>query len=170
MNTELIGPNKSLSKIIIAAVSKNNVIGNRGSIPWTVKEELRHFKNTTYGFPVIMGRTTYESIGMLLEGRLNIVLSKKLPLHLSENFIVTDNIENAFNTCNKRNLEKVFIIGGEKVYKETLPLADKLIISRINIETIGDTYFPDYNVDEWELITIEKKIDFDIETYLRKQS
>lgn len=162
--------NESLTIIIIAAVTKNRVIGKKGSIPWNIKEELQHFKQTTYGFPIIMGRKTYESIGKTLEGRLNIVLSNKLLWKQKENLFITHDLDEALNICQKQGFSKVFIIGGEKVYARTLSIADKLIISRIHMDIEGDTLFPEYDETIWNLSSIEKRNEFNIETYIRKQS
>lgn len=156
--------------IIIAAMTYDRVIGKNGKIPWHIKEELQFFKKTTYGFPIIMGRKTYESLGKPLPGRLNIIVTR------NNNFFVEDeqvkifnNIENALEFCKEViKSEKVFIIGGAEIYSQCMKYANMMILSFVKISSDGDTFFPEYNKEEWEL---EKKEEYQLfEThYLRRK-
>lgn len=158
-----------MEKIIIAAVSKNRVIGRDGKIPWHLKEELIHFKNTTTGFPVIMGRKTWDSLIKPLENRLNIILTRKTDFSFSHsNVVIYNSISEALSYCEVKNFQKVFIIGGQEIFEESLPFADKMIISEINIEVDGDRFFPDIDLEKWELKSSVDKLDFVIKEYLRK--
>ncbi len=158
-----------MKKIIIVAVSENNVIGSNGKIPWHSKAELKHFKNTTMGNPIIMGRKTFESIGKVLPGRLNIVLTKTPErFEESENLKFFSDLNDALNFCSEQNAEKVFIIGGESVYKEAMKAADEIILTRMKITVEGDTFFPKVDSNFWRLSKTEKGEEFNIEYYERK--
>ena len=126
---------------------------------------LKHFKELTTGHPVIMGRTTFESIGKPLPNRTNIVLS--MSMQPQEDVIVCKDVAQALFEAKKRDHE-LFIIGGASVYKQTLPYVDKLCISWIKEEYEGDTYFPEI---DWELFIkthSEDKGSFMYEEYVRK--
>lgn len=159
-----------MEKIIIAAVSKNNVIGNGNKIPWSIKEDLQFFKETTIGYPIIMGKKTFLSIGKPLTDRFNYVLS-----HIKEPFIAFDgyafvnSIDYAFQLCEKKKPKKVFIIGGAEVFEKTINVCDKLIISRINEEYEGDKSFPNIDLQKWKMYKTEKRELFNIEYFKRNQ-
>lgn len=155
-----------MEKIIIAAVAKNNVIGNKGQIPWHSKAELQHFKKTTLGHPIIMGRITYESIGKPLPGRLNIVISSNDKLDLPDGVLRFSNLTEAYNYCKAE--EKVFIIGGGRIYKEAINNVDKLIITVMNLEVEGDTFFPKISDSIWIVSDETKSEEFSIITYIKK--
>ncbi len=138
---------------IIAAVSENNVIGKNGKLPWHLSNDLKRFKRLTLNKPVVMGRKTFESIGRPLPQRRNIVLSTTLSNQ--------DGIEvfNSLNACLKRldadKVDEIFIIGGERLYKETLNLADKLFLTRVHTKIEdGDAFFPEIGSD-WKNIKNE---------------
>lgn len=156
--------------IIIVAVAENNVIGKDGKIPWHSSAELKHFKNTTMGSPIIMGRKTFESIGKVLPGRLNIVLSHTPgKLRKSDGMVAVHNLDEALNICREQNAEKVFIIGGASVYKEALAFADEIILTRMNLKPEGDTFFPEIDSVQWSLKEKEEKEEFTIEVYERRK-
>lgn len=125
---------------IIAAHDPNLLIGNNGGLPWHYSEDLKFFKKTTMGFPLIMGRVVFEELNEKpLPGRKNIVLSR------SKNYPHVDTytgIDQALQ--NVQDEEKVFIIGGGEIYRQTIDIADELIITEIKKEYSGDTYFPEY--------------------------
>jgi dihydrofolate reductase len=158
-----------LRKIIIAAVSKNNVIGNHGKTPWYSKEEITHFKKTTSGFPVIMGKKTWESIGKPLPDRTNIILTHNKDYKPgSENVVICDSVGCAIDFCNEKKFEKIFIIGGGQVFKAAINKADELIISEMNFEAEGDVYFPVIDKNIWNEISGKKFTDFTVHYYIRK--
>ncbi len=128
--------------IIIAAMALNRVIGYNNQIPWHIPEDLAHFKKTTLGHPVIIGRKTFTSIGTTLSGRENIIISSNKNLSIPGASVV-HSIEQAFEKC--KNKPKVFILGGAEIYKQTLPIADTLILTILEQEVEGDTFFPEYD-------------------------
>ncbi|NLX19099.1 MAG: dihydrofolate reductase [Desulfobulbus sp.] len=129
--------------IIIAALTVHRVIGYHNTIPWRITEDLAHFKAVTMGFPVIMGRRTYESIGGPLSGRKTIVLTSQPDFRAHPACQIAAGLDEALLSC--RKAEKVFIAGGARLYKEALPLADTLILTVISQAFPGDTYFPDFS-------------------------
>jgi dihydrofolate reductase len=135
-------------------MDKNGVIGNNGNLPWFIPEDLAWFKFTTLGHPIIMGKTTWQSIGKPLPGRQNIVLSRN-PDFFAEGATVVPDIPSALELCNDT---EVFIIGGASIYEQFLPFADKLYITRIDSEFSGDTRFPEFNRANWQLVDSEELI------------
>ncbi|MFH1196507.1 MAG: dihydrofolate reductase [bacterium] len=153
----------------MAAVSKNNVIGSNGKVPWHIPGELEHFKKTTIGFPVIMGRKTFEAMAKPLRGRINIVLAKNPGLFEQfEEVEFVDSLEVAYNYCKSLMFTKAFIIGGGQVYKEAIKDADELIVSHIPIKYEGDTFFPIIDKNIWELREKEKNEEFELHHYFRR--
>ena len=125
---------------LIAAHDPNLVIGKDGGLPWHYPEDLKFFKKKTIGGTIIMGRGVFEELNQIpLPGRKNIVLSTKRNY---ENVSTFDSLENALNTL--KNETEIFIIGGGVLYRQTLDVADKLIITEIHSEFDGDTFFPEY--------------------------
>lgn len=128
---------------IIAAIGKNREIGKAGGLLWRIPEDLKRFKEITMGHPIIMGRTTYQSIGRPLPGRDNIVVTRDLGFRAGGCTIV-HSLEEAFQQAQNNN--EIFIIGGGQIYQQTLPLATKLYLTLVEKEfPEADTYFPDYS-------------------------
>jgi|WetSurMetagenome_2_1015567.scaffolds.fasta_scaffold134234_2 dihydrofolate reductase len=161
-----------MNKIIIAAVAKNRIIGKAGIIPWYSSNELRHFKETTVGYPLIMGRKTFESLKKPLQSRINIVISTKPNLGVvTENVKFFNGLEKAYQYCtNELKSGKVFIIGGGEIFDQTIVDADEMIISLMNFEVEGDVYFPEIDFESW--VENSRKIydDFDVIIYKRKNN
>ena len=138
---------------LIVAMDKNSLIGNGKKIPWHLPADFAYFKETTMGRPIIMGRTTFESIGRPLPGRKNIVLSRG---DFSKDGVeVVNSLNQAFSLT--KNDDEVFVIGGAQVYKEALPIADRLYITFIEGDFTGDTYFPEVDWNEWLEVKSEKR-------------
>ena len=133
---------------LIVAHSKNNVIGKDGQLPWHISDDLKRFKELTTGHPIIMGRKTFESIGRALPNRRNIVVSRQNDFH-AENITVVGDIRNAINLVEDE--DEAFIIGGGEIYKQSLKFADKVYVTYVDEETDGDAYFPELNLDNWQL-------------------
>ena len=133
---------------IIAAVSKNGVIGVDNKLPWDLPEDLKRFKEITTGSVVIMGRKTYESIGKALPNRINIVVTRDknffVPGVLSANSLDSALLKAGGN-------KDIFIIGGGEIYKQSMGFADKLYITEVDMEVEGDTTFPTIS-DQWNVI------------------
>ena len=131
----------------IVAVDKNNCIGKGNELPWNVPKDLKYFKTTTQGHPVIMGRKTFESIGRALPKRLNIILTRDEGYKAPEGVLVSTNIEAAIEKAKIKDTDKIFIIGGGEIFNKTLKLVDKVYLTRIDLEVEGgDSYYP--NLDE----------------------
>ncbi|MEO8400022.1 MAG: dihydrofolate reductase, partial [Ignavibacteriaceae bacterium] len=159
-----------LKTVIISAVAKNGVIGkSNGEMPWKVKEEFQHFKNTTMGFPIIMGRKTFDSLKTPLKGRDHLVISRNKNLSYPfEEVKIFSSIKEAIKYCEEKKEEKVFIIGGGEIYKQSVEKADELLISFMNFEANGDVYFPEIDKKKWKEKSRKKRSEFDVVTYVRK--
>ena len=130
---------------LIAAIGGGKrVIGKNGNLPWHIKEDMEHFKQTTMGHVVIMGRKTFESIGAPLPKRTNIVITRNIDFS-HEGVVVAYSFEDALEKAQERAKIKkeIFVIGGSEIYKEALPHADKLYLTLIDGDFDGDTFFPD---------------------------
>ena len=156
--------------IIIAAVSKNKVIGKYNYFPWHIKKDLEHFEKLTLNNTVVYGRRVFESIDSKpLKNRTNIMLTKNPNLQ-PKGVIVKHSLKEALDSCEG----KIFICGGYEIYKEGLQIADKLELTIIDKEFEGDTFFPEINFDEWELTNKENHVDekhgkYSFCTYVRKK-
>jgi dihydrofolate reductase len=136
---------------IIVACARHGVIGRNNELPWHLPEDLAHFKQTTLGKPVIMGRKTFDSIvarlGKPLPGRRNIVITRNRQWHYTGVEVAHD-LESAVALC---TLEPdIFIIGGAELYQQAMRLADRLVVTEIALETEGDAYFPPIDVQVWQ--------------------
>ncbi len=125
---------------IIAAMTNNHVIGKNNALPWHLPADLKHFKNITMGKPIIMGRKTFESIGKPLPGRQNIILTRDKNYHIDGCTIIHSLDE--LQSCT--NAAEIFVIGGAEIYKQLLPLTQKLYLTFIDTEIDGDSYFPEW--------------------------
>lgn len=131
---------------LIAAMSRNRVIGRDNAMPWHLSADLKHFKAVTMGKPVIMGRKTFESIGRPLPGRQNIIISRQ-PGFAAAGCSMAASLEQALAACS--GAEEVFVIGGSEIYRLALPAADRLHLTEIDADFEGDTHFPAINAAEW---------------------
>lgn len=135
---------------MIAAMANNRVIGKDNDMPWHLPADLKHFKAVTMGKPVIMGRRTYESIGRLLPGRNNIIITRN-PDYCVEGALMADTPAKALELAG--NVEEVMIIGGGKIYSDFLPRAERLYLTHIDLDVDGDTQFPDYEASAtWKVL------------------
>lgn len=133
---------------MIAAVGKNLELGKNNDLIWHFKEDMKFFKETTMGHPVIMGRKTFESLPKALPGRKNIVISAN-PEYKADGAEVVTSVEEAIKLAETEDTD-AFVIGGGRIYAEFLPYADNLYITEINAECPdADTYFPDFNKSEY---------------------
>jgi dihydrofolate reductase len=131
---------------LIVARARNGVIGRDNALPWRLPEDLQHFKRTTLGAPIIMGRKTWDSIGRPLPGRRNIVVSRNHGLTLDGAEVVAS-LEDAQRLC--IGAEQVFLIGGAQLYAHALPSADRLIVTEIDADVPGDAFFPAVDRSKW---------------------
>ncbi|MEE9309468.1 MAG: type 3 dihydrofolate reductase [Cocleimonas sp.] len=145
---------KAIKLSMIAAMGKNRVIGKDNDMPWHLPADLQHFKKTTLGSPIIMGRKTYDSIGRPLPGRLNIILSRNTKLEI-EGCSVVNSLDKALDLARQTDATEIFITGGAHLYDTFLEEADRLYITLIDEEFEGDTYFPDYTQLNWKEVAKE---------------
>lgn len=138
---------------IIVAAAKNGVIGIENRLPWHLPQDLKYFKSVTMGKPVIMGRKTYESIGRSLPGRMNIVVTRDKSWNASSDLVVVHSLDDALKVaaCNELGAEEAVVIGGAQIYREALPLVDRVYLTEVGIEPEGDAFFslPDMRI--WSL-------------------
>lgn len=139
---------------LIVAMSSNRVIGRDNKMPWHLSADLKHFRKITMNSPILMGRKTFESIGKPLDGRTNLILSKNTNYQAEGCFVfhsLQDALEKAAHYGNE-----LFVIGGATLYEMALPFAKRLYLTDIQAEFEGDTFFPEFNMDEWNEITCEQ--------------
>lgn len=158
---------------LIAAMGKNREIGFKGKLPWDLPSELNHFRETTRGCPVIMGRRTHESIGRPLPGRKNIIITRD-PSYSAEGCVTVGTIEDALAAA-KDGDKEIFVIGGTEIFKLAFPYAQKMILTFVDASPEADTYFPEFDESEWREIKrslhqkdSENPHDFTIKTYEKK--
>lgn len=137
----------------IAAMSKNLAIGKDNQLLWHIPDDFRHFKETTMGKPIIMGRKTYESLGKPLPGRTNIVITSK-PESITGDVMIVSSVDEAITKAKEiatqTNVDEIFIIGGGQIYEAALPQTARIYLTVVNQEYDGDTFFPKLKADEWE--------------------
>ena len=141
---------------LIAAMSRNRVIGKNNKLPWKLSADLKRFKGITSGKPVIMGRKTFESIGRPLPDRTNIIITRDKN-YKAEGCAVAYSATEALKEASKSN--EVMIIGGEQIFKEFLPIANRMYLTLIDEDFEGDAYFPEYDVNEWKEVSREEHSD-----------
>lgn len=138
---------------LIVAMARNRVIGINNKLPWYLPNDLKYFKRVTMGKPILMGRKTFESIGKPLPGRLNIVMTRDASWQ-AEGVKVTHSLDAAIALaqaqCEIQGGDELMIIGGDEIYRQSLPRADRLYLTQVHAEVHGDAYFPEINWDEWE--------------------
>lgn len=153
---------------LIVAYSKNRVIGNKGQIPWKIKGEQKRFKELTTGNIVIMGRRSYEEIGKPLPNRYTIVISSTKKYE-ADNCTTAVSLKEAIQLAGDR---EIYISGGAALYKEAISIVDKMYITEIDAVIEGDTYFPEFNCNEFTKkidCHIEGDMPYDYVTYIRKK-
>lgn len=144
---------------LVAAMANNRVIGKAMKMPWHLPAELQHFKKITLGKPIVMGRATFESIGRPLPGRRNIIISRTPRPEQNVTQATTDVVwvtDPQAAIAAAGDVDELMVIGGGKIYEIFLPLADRLYLTKIDLDVSGDTYFPDYaKAAEWQEIFSE---------------
>ncbi|NOY15591.1 MAG: type 3 dihydrofolate reductase [Gammaproteobacteria bacterium] len=137
---------------IIVAIDEGRLIGNEGGMPWHLPADLKFFKSVTMGKPIIMGRSTWESIGRALPGRTNIVITRNTRFQ-AEGCRLAHSVDEALAIANEESAEEVMIVGGGRIYEQTLARADRLYLTQIASHLVGDTHFPVINPDEWQEVS-----------------
>ncbi len=140
---------------LIVAAAENNAIGKNNQLLWHLPNDLKFFKNTTWGMPVIMGRKTFESVNKPLPGRINIVITKQADWKAQGVMVATD-LNDALQKAAVTNCKEYFIIGGGEIYKQSIEIADKIYLTRAHtIINDADTFFPVVDETKWQLISTE---------------
>lgn len=164
--------------VLVAAIGENSVIGREGQLPWRLKSDLQHFRKVTLNRPVIMGRKTHESIGKVLSGRTNIVLTRDFTL-VAPGAVIATSLDAALafarTDAAKRGVDEIMVIGGNDIFAATMPMAERLEITHVHTAPEGDVYFPAIDPEVWEEVSREDHYagpdddaDFSLATYTRR--
>lgn len=131
---------------LLVAMAKNRVIGVDNRIPWHLPNELGIFKNVTMGHHIVMGRKTYESINRLLPGRTTVIVTRQKNYSVP-GALIAHSVGEGLAAC--RGDDEIFVIGGAELFRETLPIADRLHLTVVDAEPRGDTFMPQFDMSEW---------------------
>jgi dihydrofolate reductase len=164
--------------VLVAAIGDNFVIGREGQLPWRLKSDLQHFRKLTLNRPVIMGRKTHESIGKVLPGRTNIVLTRDLTW-VAPGAVLATSLDAALSFARsdaaKRGVDEIMVIGGSDIFSATMPMADRLEITHVHASPEGDTVFPLIDPEVWQeqsrqdhFAGPDDDFSFAVATYLRR--
>lgn len=138
--------------VLVVAVAENGVIGRHNKLPWRIKSDLQYFRSVTVGRPVLMGRKTFQSIGRPLPLRTNIVVSRD-PSYASPGILAATDLAKALEAARgdalRRNADAIAVIGGTEIFRQTLPFANRLLVTQVHAKPEGDTYFPEIDPKLW---------------------
>ena len=158
---------------LIVAAAENNAIGINNQMPWHLPNDFKYFKKNTLAHSVLMGRKTYDAIGKALPDRRNIVITRNADFQ-AEEVDVANSIQEALLYC--RDEHEIFIIGGANIYQQALPLANKVLLTRVHTTIKGDAFFPELSPEEWKLTAADPHqsderhaFDYTFEVYHRQQ-
>ncbi len=140
---------------IIVAASENNVIGINNMLPWRLPTDLKYFKSTTLGKPIVMGRKTFESLGKPLPGRPNIVITRQSDFR-PEGAYVVGSVEEGIEKAKSFGGDELFITGGSQIFEQAWPLVERIYLTRVYAVVQGDAFFPQLDGAEFELVTDER--------------
>ena len=144
---------------LLVAVDQAGGIGLQNKIPWHLSTDLRRFKTLTLGHHILMGRRTYESIGRPLPGRIMIVISRQpdyAPPRRNENVQVAPDLQAAIDLAERAGEQEAFVIGGGQIFREALPIADRIYLTEVNTTSEADIFFPPFEEDEWDEVSREE--------------
>lgn len=165
-------PTKPTKLALIVAASENNVIGINDDLPWRLSADLKRFKSLTMGHAIVMGRKTFDSIGRLLPGRQTVIITRNLDFQF-EGASVVHSIDDAIEAC--RSQEITFLTGGAEIYRLGLPLVDEIYLTRVHTQIEGDTFLPEIDWEQFELIETEdfkadekNEFDFSLSHYRKR--
>lgn len=160
---------------LVVAAADNNAIGKNNQLLWHLPNDLRFFKNTTWAGVVVMGRKTFESVNKPLPGRLNIVITGN-PQWAYDTVKTAASLQQAIEIAKAENFKEVFIIGGGEIYRQAMPIARTIYLTRVHTILEADTFFPDISSAEWQLlhkddVTKDEKhaYDYSFERWERKE-
>lgn len=146
----------------IVAMDEKRGIGKENRLLFKIPEDFKRMKNLTFGHPIVMGRKTFESIGRVLEGRINIIITRDLTYEVPGAFVV-QSLEEAVKIAKEKDQREIFIFGGGQVFSEAMPLIDRLYLTVVEGDFGADTFFPDYSA--FKKVLYEKSGEFDILKY-----
>lgn len=149
---------------LIVAMDLNNGIGIDNEIPWRISSDLRQFKRLTMGHHILMGRKTYESISKTLPGRVMIILTRSLE-YQAEGCVVLHSLLDAIRYAEGQGENELFVIGGEDIFAQSIDIADRIYLSKVDASVEADTFFPRLDSDEWKIIFSEYIYSSDIDQY-----
>ena len=163
-----------MTSSLVVAAAENNAIGKNNQLLWHLPNDLKFFKNTTWGMVVIMGRKTFEAVNKPLPGRVNIVITRQ-PDWKREDTIIAENLNDALQIAAETHFKEAFVIGGGEIYKQAMAVADKIYITIVHATLEADTFFPVIDEKEWELVSNEDfkkdakhQYDYSFQTWVRK--
>ena len=156
-------------------MARNRVIGIDNAMPWRLPAEMGHFRRSTIGRTVLMGRKTFESLGRPLKDRRNVILTRNVD-YAPDGCEIVHSLEEAMTRYAASREDELVIMGGAELYKQFLPHADKLLLTEVDADIDGDAYFPEFDLAGWSLVNSEpfpkdekNSYSFQIQTYVRKQ-
>jgi dihydrofolate reductase len=157
-----VSPDKRGEKPVIAlvvAIAENGAIGRGGELPWRLSSDMRYFRKVTMGKPVIMGRRTFKSLPRVLDGRLNVVLTRD-PGFVAPDAIMAHSLKEGLSaaraSAERTGADEIMVIGGEDVFREVLPQAHRIYLTEVHASPEADTWFPDFDKREWREVSREK--------------
>jgi dihydrofolate reductase len=151
---------------LVAAVAANGVIGKDGTLPWHLPDDLRHFKRLTRGHVLVMGRRTFDSIGRPLPERTTIVVTRRPHWH-ADGVLTAAGVPEALARAAEVG-EQVFVVGGQEVFRDAMPVADAMVLSKVDARPDGDTVFPPVDWAAWQEVSREPMEGFEVVTYQRR--
>ncbi|MFZ9387771.1 MAG: type 3 dihydrofolate reductase [Chitinophagaceae bacterium] len=137
---------------LVVAAASNHAIGKDGQLPWQLPNDMKHFKNITWGMPVLMGRKTFESLGKPLKGRKNIVISRQTGWQ-APGIVIVKSIEDGLFVARETDAREVMVIGGGEIYRALFEKARRVYLTRVEAEPEADTFFPELDPSEWYLVS-----------------
>lgn len=137
---------------LLVAADENNVIGKDNQLPWHLPNDLKYFKNQTWGMPILMGRKTFESIGKPLPGRKSIVITRNKDWQHG-NVEVVHSVEEAIEKAKSFDVKEIFVIGGSEIFNTSFEKANRIYLTRIHHQFGGDSYFPNLSKEQWNLVS-----------------
>jgi len=140
----------------LVAAAENNVIGKNNTIPWHLPNDLKFFKNKTWGMPVVMGRNTYESLDKPLPGRINVVVTGNREWN-REGVLVAHTIDEAVQKAASTDCKEVFIIGGGEIFRQSMDIANRIYLTRVHANPEGDTFYPIFDESKWTLVSADHR-------------
>ena len=148
-----------VSIALVVAAATNNAIGKDNHLMWSLPNDMKFFKNTTWGFPVVMGRKTFAELNKCLPGRTNIVITRN-PEWKADGVTTANDLQDAILKAKATNARQVFIIGGGEIYKQSIDIADTIYLTRVHAVFDGDAFFPEIDEQKWRL---DSNVDFQVD-------